>query len=461
MKKSFLKYLNKETDGTTLHIFRIFFGLILALQLYDFYFLTVDFSKVPFRITYDFFHFIKPVCGLVAKIVYIVFCSAAVLAALGVLFRLSMLIATIGVAYSFLIDQTIYNNHYYLFILVGIVLVFTGAGKGLTIFKPRTVARIPMRNIWVMRFLVCLVYFYGGINKINYDWLVYAEPVYTWLPEMLGKWVLNLSTSQYKALAFFIAYSGMLLDLLAGIFLLFENRLKHLLLPVLFLFHCMNGIFFNIGYFPYFSLTALLLFLPPQQVTGFLTRFFTLAYKPTTQHNVAGNTALTILVTIQLLLPLRHLLIPGNYLWTERAILFSWTMKLRDKEPIINITYRVAGTKQYHEVPVHQFTTERQLRHLGYRPTDLVQFAHFVEDTFKRKLQVNDIEVYAEIFTCLNHYRPFQLLVNPYIDLTTIDIKNKPSLVNYDWIVPLGEDNFNLIPPAELIDNRKQSLPAK
>lgn len=422
----------------------------MALQLYDFYFMCVAYAEVPFHMTYDFFHFVRPVSGNLAVALYSLFILCALLAALGVFFRLSMAVALLGMAYSFLIDKTIYNNHYYLFLLFGFLLLFTQAHKGLSLQRPRTVAVVPFRQLWALRFMVCTVYFYGGVNKLNHDWLVYAEPVYTWLPKMYGGWVLTLSPEAYSAMAFVTAYAGLAIDLFSGIFLMFKNPLRKVLLWVLFVFHVTNAVFFNIGYFPYFSMAALVLFMDPVWLAQKTAHMF----KRVPVAAVRGGLpalALGLFVAVQLALPLRHWLIPGNYLWHERGILFSWTMKLRDKEPIIRITYKVSGSNEEHEVPIHEYTGLRQLKHLGYRPLDLVRFAHFMEEELKPRYQNRDIRVYAEVYTRLNHYRPFQLLVNPYVDLTTLDVDNKISFENYTWIVPLGEDRFGLKPPPELV----------
>ena len=40
-------------------------------------------------------------------------------------------------------------------------------------------------------------------------------------------------------------------------------------------------------------------------------------------------------IAVQLLVPLRHFLIPGDPSWTEQAHRFSWHMRLRDKQSTV------------------------------------------------------------------------------------------------------------------------------
>ena len=39
----------------------------------------------------------------------------------------------------------------------------------------------PAWALWILRFQIGVVYFYGGLMKINGDWL-HGEPMRTWLP---------------------------------------------------------------------------------------------------------------------------------------------------------------------------------------------------------------------------------------------------------------------------------------
>lgn len=450
MLKKLFAYWNTETDGISLHLFRIVFGVILALELYKFYFLVIGYANVPYHVTYDFFHFVRPVSGTLAKVLYGVFCVSAILAALGIWFRVTLFVALSGFTYSFLIDKCFYNNHHYLYILIGLLLLFSYAGKGINVRHPFETARIPVRQLWAVRFMVCLVYFYGGINKLNYDWLIHAEPLRSMLlPDLLGKEAVG--SFQHSALAFLLSYGGILIDLLSGIFLLFENKLKRYLLWGLLVFHSCNHLFFDdINTFPFFSIVALLLFIHPETAKQKTQLFFskTVSFEPSV---VAWKNWLLIsFVILELLIPLRHQLIPGNFMWHERGFLFSWTMKLRHKDYVLAMSYKVAGSPNIYPIQISKYVTQPQAQIIAFSPVDLVQFAHFIEAQLQPHYNGRDIQVYAENFVALNSYRPLQLIVNPYTDLTTIDVRNKISIKNYDWIVPLGKDQFGLqVPPIK------------
>ena len=56
---------------------------------------------------------------------------------------------------------------------------------------------------------------------------------------------------------------------------------------------------------------------------------------------VAG---LALWLAVQILVPLRHLLYPGNVSWTEQGHRFAWMMKLRDKDAEASFTVRDPAT---------------------------------------------------------------------------------------------------------------------
>src|SRR5690606_12785082 len=118
----------------------------------------------------------------------------------------------------------------------------------------------------------------------------------------------------------------------------------------------------------------------------------------------------------EILLPLRHWLIPGNFMWHERGFLFSWTMKLRHKHYVLSMTYKVAGNPNSYPIQISQYATHSQSEIIAFSPVNLVQFAHFIEAQLKPQYNGKDIQIYAESFVALNNYRPLQLIVNPYTD---------------------------------------------
>lgn len=455
-----LHAFNKPAEGITLYLFRIVFGIIAAGQLYIFWDIVPKYQVLPFHISYDFFQWVKPLSTQQANIVFPILIGFALLFAAGVLYRLSALIVTLGLSYSFLVDKTIYNNHYYLFILIAFIMFFSSAGKGLTLLKPKYIPSIKMGELLVLRWQICVVYLFGAINKLNPDWLIHAQPVYAWLPQMLGEWANNLAPKTRFVISIIICYAGLILDGVAGVLLMIETKWKYWFIPFLLAFHIFNDSLFNIGLFPWFNIGATILFISPALFISFVNSLG-INYAPqqieaVKQSNYKQSifTGLAITwCTFQLLFPLRHWLIPGFYMWDERGMLFSWTMKLRDKEPIISISLQT-DTETYYLQP-GKFVNKRQLKYLAYRPIDMVKFAKFIAEHYEKELGTKP-KVYAEVFISLNNYRPYQLILNPYVDLASLELQSPLYTGKYSWIVPLGEDNFGLLPPKEVLEHSKQ-----
>ena len=78
---------------------------------------------------------------------------------------------TLGFGAIFLMDQAYYQNHLYLVVLVGALFALMGLRRGES-------ARRWMVDL--MRLQVGVVYVFGGLAKINSDWLA-GEPMTQWM----------------------------------------------------------------------------------------------------------------------------------------------------------------------------------------------------------------------------------------------------------------------------------------
>ena len=112
----------------------------------------------------------------------------------------------------------------------------------------------------MLRFQVAVPYVYGGIAKLNGDWLA-GEPVRTWLAERSAQSVLGPWLAQ-EWLVFTLCYGGLAFDL-AIVPLLLWRRTRALALAAALGFHLANAYLFTIGIFPWLMIAATLLFLPP------------------------------------------------------------------------------------------------------------------------------------------------------------------------------------------------------
>jgi hypothetical protein len=128
----------------------------------------------------------------------------------------------------------------------------------------------PAWHLWLIRFLIGVPYFFGGIAKINLDWLR-GYPLHNWLLDdldfpIIGKYF----TEDWMILL--MSYSGLLLDLAVVPVLLFKKtRVWGFLVTCSF--HLMNDQLFSIGIFPWFMIAASTLFFAPDWPKKLLAKY--------------------------------------------------------------------------------------------------------------------------------------------------------------------------------------------
>lgn len=420
-----------------LGIFRFFFGIILIFQFLNMKNNVVEFFRInKFQLTYDFFHFVKPLPDPYLSILFYALAGFSLLFSLGILYRISVWIITIGFLYVFLLEHVFYNNHYYLMILMLFIMCIGKEPKwGSLTFKPKLGLdfvdyKTPRWNLLLLQYMLFILYFCGGLAKINQEWMFYAQPIMSWLPDMLGEnTVANMPVSMQTIIAYFITYTGLFIDLLAGFLLLSKKTFKYIAV-VLIAFHTSNLFFFDIGMFPYFGIISIVLFLP----TAYLKNWkFIIEEQLENDHlgmlSLTRRKLITSFVVgwmvLHLALPFRGHFIRDWRMWHEIGWKFSWTMKLRTKETSIGIKVKFENDPEDYYIAMTEMLTTKQGRLVAYKPLLLVQFAHKLENYYEEMFpEKGEVKIYAEVSIKL-HEHPYQPLVNPKQDLTQIAVKNK------------------------------------
>lgn len=275
--------LAAPVDGASLAFFRIAFGLILAYHIAKdlgwfgganfFHFMYRD---VGFHFAYRGFEWVKPLSGVGLTLLATLLVIASLLLALGLCYRLAAVVAFLSYSYFFLLDQTDYNNHYYLICLVTFLLIWVPADRcfSLQAFvnrklrKPEAPATaspaIPYWGLFLIQFQLVVMYFYGGIAKINIDWLNGSAMLSKgvglreslFVPLGLGEWI-----SPHLA-TLFITWGGLVFDLaIPALLIIRRTRLFAILLTGAF--HLHNHLSFPIGIFPAMAFSASLIFFEP------------------------------------------------------------------------------------------------------------------------------------------------------------------------------------------------------
>lgn len=76
--------------------------------------------------------------------------------------------------YIFLLDKSSWNNHSYLYGLIGLIFLFSNAHHYCSIDAwkdPRMEAKVPFWNYFLLKFQFFLLYFVAGLKKLCSEWL--------------------------------------------------------------------------------------------------------------------------------------------------------------------------------------------------------------------------------------------------------------------------------------------------
>jgi len=448
-----LAFLFVSVDASFLAAFRIGFGLILLFEAVNYgVFLCLEcmYHSSDMLFKYHHFEWVTAAPLAVLRLIWLTMAVAAIGVLLGYRYRLSMLIYTVGFTYQFLLDQALYLNHFYMVILFCILMLFMPANRYWAIDAQRkhflASNVVPYWSKFLLAAQLEIVLLYAGFVKLNSDWLQ-LEPLRMWLTAksqqhgLLLQW---LTQDWSIALA---AYGVVVLHLI-GAPLLLWRRTRLVVLCFYAVFHVINMFVFNIGIFPWLTLYASLLFFdadwPKQFWRWLIQRSSRLAQKipaaPASERlQTAANSSslqkgmvvllICVWLLVQLVVPLRHFVLPGDVAWNESGHRFSWRMKLRSKRGVATFTLVHAdGSRQVVQVEKH--LNRKQIVKMACIPDLVWQFAQFVEQHYSA--EGDDAEVYVDAQCSLNGRRR-AALIRPDVDLTSI----KRDEAVERWILPL------------------------
>ncbi|MEM8733933.1 MAG: HTTM domain-containing protein [Planctomycetota bacterium] len=374
--------LASEVDGASLALFRICFGVVMFVHAVKYIYPQHGtslkeylYDSTAFNFTYPGFAWVQPLPEPWWTGVFVMMGLAALGVAVGLFFRVSAAVLFLTYSYIFLSEAAKYNNHYYLMCLLALLLLLTPADRRFSIRSwlqsrkaestPQTL--VPFWSIFILRAQLFLVYFFGGIAKLDSDWLT-GIPMIGKGREVLAFWLPTLSVPiEPIHVGLFIAWFGLFFDLSIG-FLLLARRTRSFALVLTAAFHISNHFLFPIGLFPIMALSTTLIFCDAdwpvriwatccnivarggeQKRNGTALRLLgqlnSLLRLPGRQIGIGRQRAahsrpislrLTLVLAcffvVQVTFPFRHHLIEGDANWTEEAQDFSWRMMLRAKD---------------------------------------------------------------------------------------------------------------------------------
>lgn len=382
-----------------------------------------------FHFKYFGFEWVEPLSASGMYAVHGLLIISSLCVMLGWQYRLAAIAQFVLFTYTELIDLTYYLNHYYFVSIVCGLLIFVPANRAYSLDVRRNPGlaqrHTPRWSILIFQLQLGIVYFYAGIWKINYDWLINALPLKIWAPANdqlpLVGWIF-----QQKFTPLLFSWIGMLYDV-SIVFWLSWSRTRIWAYLTVIVFHSLTGLMFQIGVFPLVMMGATLIFfsetwhtkrwntigkwlgcsmasvssaIPVRRMPSLLLGFFFLHF------------------VFQLLFPWRYQLYPGNIFWTEEGYRFCWRVMLMEKAGTATFYVKDAKTGREGEVVNSEFLNPHQEKQMAMQPDMILQFAHFLKQHYEKQ-GLTDPSVRAEVYVTLNA-RPSRLLLDPTVDLTKI-----------------------------------------
>ena len=447
--------LFEPIDGSSLAVFRITFGAIMLWEVWRYFsngWIDRYFIAPEFHFTFYGFGWVKPWAGDGMYWHFAILGVLAICIVLGFAYRIVMPLFFLGFTYVFLLEQARYLNHFYLISLLALLMAIVPAHRVWSLdrwFGGQNWAQtIPTWSLWMLRAQIGIVFIFASVAKWNGDWLR-GQPLSMWIAERPDFPVIGRFFDE-RWMGVLMSYGGLFLDLLVVPLLLIPFTRPFAFLAA-FSFHYLNSKLFTIGIFPWLALGTALLFFPadwPRRLIRRIRERRLRAPRPPLVSPVPdpprswrlgrARTALVavlgVYLAIQIFMPLRHWLYPGNVSWTEEGHRFAWHMKLRDKEADARF-FAFDPSGHRNEVDPFQYLTDWQYDEMAARPDMIVQFARHVERDARETFGVRDVKVTAQVEASLNG-REFQRLIDPEADLTKVE---SSPFTTADYIEPLTE----------------------
>lgn len=445
----FVGRLHERVSIQSLALLRMAFGLIMVWDVWRFFYydrIERYYVQPDFWFTYYGFSWISPLPDPYIYYAWFLVGVVAFMVAIGFFYRFSIITFTLLFSYFFLLDQAQYLNHFYMVILFAGLLCVLPAHRAYSVDAALWPAlrsdTVPYWSVWALRAQVEIILILAGLVKITEDWLK-LEPLGMWLRDRSATWVFG-DLAYYDWVVAVGAYGTVALHVLGAPLLLFR-RTRLPIFIVYCLFHISNADLFGIGIFPWLTIAVTTIFFAPDWPRQLFRRlhgwFEDLPPRPSrpappaTAQTLWTRSIVCVLVgwmALQVLIPMRFALYPSEVRWSQEGHRFSWRMKMFDREGrgYFSVVDRDSGQRWLVDPEDH--LTRRQARKMLTTPDMVLQFAHFLEDTWAERGH-GDVAVHAHVEMALNG-REFQPLVHAHIDLTT---RRRELWPPADWITPL------------------------
>jgi hypothetical protein len=454
MNSKYYSYLNKQTKAAPLAVFRILFGFMMLASIIRFWsygWIHTLYIEPTFRFSFYGFDWL-PLLGNYTYLLFAICGLAAFCVAIGYKYRIAIILFFLSFTYIELLDKTTYLNHYYFISCLSFLLIFLPANYYYSIdalrIKKARINSVPVWTIDSIKLLLCSVYFYAGLAKLNSDWLLEAMPLQIWLPSKYDIPFLG-DILQQEWMHYAFSWGGAIYDL-AIPFLLLYRPSRSIAFILVVIFHLLTRILFPIGMFPYIMIVSALIFFDAsfhERVLSFfsqilkklrLVKLIKISEKPQVKSYKIAPYVVGVFIVIQLLFPWRYLVYPGELFWTEEGYRFSWRVMLIEKAGYAQFTIKDTKSGKKFAVNNSDFLTAFQEKQMSTQPDFIVQYAHYLGTHFASQGHQN-IAVHVESYVALNGR-----LSQQYIDPTVNLLEVEDTFKHKDWILDFNDNIHGL-----------------
>lgn len=447
--------LFRPVDAASLAAFRILFGALMLASVVRFWangWIRDLYLTPSFHFHYFGFSWVSPWPGWGLYAHFAVLGLASALVMVGLFYRAAAAVLFLSFTYVELLEKATYLNHYYLISVVSFLIIFMPLHRAASLDAWRRPSLAsPTAPAWalhLLRFQIGLVYVFAGLAKLRPDWLLRGQPLGIWLAAHADLPLVGPLLAQ-RWVAHAMSLAGAAFDLTV-VFFLMNRRTRPFAYAAVVVFHLVTWALFPIGMFPWIMMGSALIFFPPDWPRRRFPALFgkdRMEAEPAplpsrrAQRFVMG--LLCAHAALQILLPLRHWLYPGDTAWTEEGFRFAWKVMLVEK--LGYVEYRVVdrATGRTVFVDPSRYLTPNQVKMMSMSPDMILELAHHIADDYRKRGA--DVAVHADAWVTYNG-RPSQRLIDPGVDLA----RARDSLLPRPWILPLDAEGARGVSRGEL-----------
>ena len=448
-----MDYLEKKSCSSSLAVFRIGFGFLMCFSIVRFWlkgWIEKLYINPEFHFSYYGFEWVKPI-GDYTYLLFIICFISSLFVAIGLKYRISIILFFLSFTYIELMDKTTYLNHYYFISILSFLMCYLPMNAAFSVdnlINKKKYSLVPNWTIDSIKILLSIVYIYAGLAKLNSDWLFKAMPLRIWLPSKFDLPLIGENLMQYEWVHYFMSWGGMFYDLSIPFLLLYKPTRMFAFFLVIF-FHLFTKVLFPIGMFPYIMIIASIIFFDSnihKKILSFLNKIIKIFYdlnknlklkevdlfRYSKEKLILG--ILIIFFVFQLVFPFRYAFYPGELFWNEQGYRFSWRVMLMEKMGYSTFKIVDQKTGKFFYVQNEDFLTPYQEKQMSFQPDFILEYANYLGDLYTKKGYEN-VQVYVDSYVALNG-RLSQRYIDNKVNLYGI----KESFKHKNWILPFNDE---------------------